>query len=727
VVYRVDNANHGTVLYSFTGGADGALPIAPVICGSAGNLYGTTVLGGSSGAGVVYRVDGSGHQSVLYSFSGGNDGGFPLAGLIQDLAGNLYGTTDGGGSAGAGVVFKLDTKGHETILNNFTGGNDGAFPGASLILDSAGNFYGTCSGGGTAGAGVVFKLTPSGQETVLYSFTGGNDGGYPNAAVVFDSAGNLYGTTTGGGTAGGGVVFKLTPNGQQIVLYSFTFGADGGYPDSSVILDSTGNLYGTTLYGGASFGGVVYKVSPAGQETVLHNFTGNADGANPAAGVVSDSAGNLYGTASGGGVAGAGNVYKLDPSGNETVLYSFPGSDGSVPTAPLIEDAAGNLYGTASGGGAVGAGVVFKLSSTGGETILYSFSGKVDGANPQAGLIMDPAGNLYGTTSGGGTSGTGVVFKLDTSGHETVLYNFMGICCGFPTSDGASPHGIVFDSAGNIFGTTTFGGSSGWGTIYKLDASGHETILHNFTNGLDGGQPNAGVTLDASGNIYGTAAAGGVRGGVVYKLTPAGQYSVLFSFDYGLDGGFPLGGVTFDSTGSLYGTTWSGGPPSGEYPGVVYKIDSTGHESTVYPFTGFSDGGGPLGTLIFDSTGDLYGVTQYGGQGPCPYFGCGVVFKVDPSGNETVLYSFTGGSDGSEPVAGVILDSGGTLYGTTRFGGASGNGVVYKVTPGASAPTAQGATRSSFNTPANGPVLGHPGPWYDYLGLRQAQPKKPMP
>ena len=194
VVYRVQSAGHETVLYSFMGGSDGANPYAGVICGSAGNLYGTTYGGGPTGAGVVYRVNGSGYESVLYGFTGGVDGGNPVGGLILDSAGNLYGTTSGGGSAGAGVVFKLDATGHETVLYSFTGGADGGYPCAGVTLDSAGDLYGITTGGGSTGAGVVFKLDAGGQETVLYSFTGGSDGGYPFlGGLILDSAGNLYG------------------------------------------------------------------------------------------------------------------------------------------------------------------------------------------------------------------------------------------------------------------------------------------------------------------------------------------------------------------------------------------------------------------------------------------------------------------------------------------------------------------------------------------------------
>ncbi len=643
VVFNLDKKGHETVLYSFTGGADGGNPYAAVICDSAGNIYGTTSGGGSAGAGVVFRVNGVGHESVLYSFTGGADGGYPSAGVIRDSAGNLYGMTCCGGAAGAGVVFKLDKKGHETVLYSFTGGADGGYPFGyeqGVIMDSAGNLYGTTTYGGVAGAGVVFKLDRKGDETVLYSFTGGADGGYPTAGVIQDWAGNLYGTTNGGGAAGAGVVFKLDRKGNESVLYSFTGGTDGGYFLAGLIQDWAGDLYGTTAYGGAAGAGVVFKLDRKGNESVLYSFTGGADGGPSYASLIQDWAGNLYGTTAFGGGPGAGVLFKLDPAGDETVLYSFPGSDGSGPGSGVIQDSVGNLYGTTNGGGPANAGVVYKLDATGHETLLYSFTGGADGANPHA-VIMDSADNLYGTTSGGGAAGAGVVYKLDRTGQETVLYNFTGGADG-----GDSEAGLIFDSAGNLYGTTNGGGVAGAGVVFKLDTTGHETVLYSFTGGADGGQVLSGVVRDSAGNLYGTTVSGGGvphYGGVVYKLDPTGHETVLHSFTYGADGGFPWGDVTFDSAGNLYGTTWSGGPPSGDDPGVVYKLDPAGNFTVVYTFTGFADGGGSRSNVVFDSAGNLYGTTEYGGQGPCPYFGCGVVFELDPTGHQTVLYSFSGG------------------------------------------------------------------------------------
>jgi len=284
-------------------------------------------------------------EIVLHNFGRPTTGGLPYAGVIRDAAGNLYGTTASGGAANAGVVYKLDATGRESVLYTFTGGTDGGNPNAGVIRDAAGNLYGTTSGGGTANAGMVYKLDAAGLETMLYSFTGGADGGYPYGGVIRDAAGNLYGTTAFGGTANAGVVYKLEPvaggAGQwlETVLYSFTGAADGHQPIAGVIRDSVGNLYGTTYVGGTAGFGVVYKLDTAGQETVLYSFTGGPDGGYPYAGVIRDAAGNLYGTTYYYGTAGFGVVYKLDTAGLETVLYNFKGApDGGYPYAGVILD-----------------------------------------------------------------------------------------------------------------------------------------------------------------------------------------------------------------------------------------------------------------------------------------------------------------------------------------------------------------------------------------------------
>jgi uncharacterized repeat protein (TIGR03803 family) len=335
----------------------------------------------------------------------------------------------------------------------------------------------------------VYKLTKDGVETILYSFTDGADGALPRGGLVLDTAGNLYGTTSAGGTGGYGVVFKMDAAGNEAVLYSFTGGADGGEPDGRLFIDGAGNIYGTTLSGGTSGNGVVFKLDTTGKESVLYNFAGSPDGSSPNAGLLQNVANTFYGTTTGGGnldcgsstkPVGCGTVFKLDTSGNETVLYRFTGgddgADGAFPLTSLIQDSAGNLYGTTAAGSPgpcydiinpnprpgsfiIHCGTVFKVDGTGTETVLHHFAGQNDGASPQGDLIIDWAGNLYGTTPYGGTGhclafgtpdvnvGCGTIYKVDWNGNETVLYSF--------SSPGIAPEGgMVADASGNLYGTT---------------------------------------------------------------------------------------------------------------------------------------------------------------------------------------------------------------------------------------------------------------------------------
>jgi uncharacterized repeat protein (TIGR03803 family) len=351
--------------------------------------------------------------TTLFSFQA-KAGEYPVAGVVIDSAGNLYGTTQQGGAHGLGTIFKVDANGKETVLHSFSGGkSDGAYPTAGLAFDSKGNLYGTTELGGTWNRGTVFKVSKT--TSVLYSFKAtGGDGVYPISGVVLDKAGNIYGTTQQGGTRGYGTVFKLSAAGKESVLHSFKNIPDGAYPCAGLILDAKGNLYGTTQLGGAPQNdGTVFKLSSSGKETVLHRFTyTKGDGAYPIGGVVRDKSGNLYGTASDGGAFGIGIVFKLNSSGHQIWSYSFGtnNGDGLYPFAGLVRDAEGNLYGTAELGGANGPGTVFKVTSSGEESTLYSFTGS-DGADPLSGLVLD-SGNLYGTTPEGGAHGKGVVFKL---------------------------------------------------------------------------------------------------------------------------------------------------------------------------------------------------------------------------------------------------------------------------------------------------------------------------
>jgi uncharacterized repeat protein (TIGR03803 family) len=352
-------------------------------------------------------------ETIVYQFQS-YSGWLSYAGVIRDEAGNLYGATYGGGPNNAGVVYEIDTTGNYIQIYNFTGGADGAGPNASLLRDSEGNLYGTTVLGGDTQFGTIFKVSPNGTETVLHSFSA-SEGNEPYANLVTDGKGNLYGTTHFGGFGDEGAVFKLESNGTYTVIHYFQGSPDGALPYSGVIVDQKGNLYGTTSMGGAYNEGTVFKVDPNETETVLYSFKGRpSDGAEPIGGLLSDTKGNLYGTTVYGGSGDHGIVFRLAPNGTETVLHNFASPrGGEFPTGTLVGDASGNLYGTTQQGGSGTGGTVFKLTKTGAEVVLHSFDGRQDGQYPWAGVIRDNAGNLYGTTyEGNDDGGDGVVFKL---------------------------------------------------------------------------------------------------------------------------------------------------------------------------------------------------------------------------------------------------------------------------------------------------------------------------
>jgi len=725
-----------TVLYDFRGGALGSYPMAGLVMAAAGNLYGTTLEGGylsgncqqDDGCGTVFELtpgaDDKWSYKVLHAFGvHSSDGSSPQAQLTLDAAGDLFGTTpDGTGADSLGTVFEL-TPGAggrwiENVLYSFS--SSLGRPSSGVIFDSTGNLYGTANGNG-AGPGMVFELSPNSggvwTENVLYAFCSKPhcaDGSQPSG-VIFDQAGNLYGLTLTGGTKEGyGVAFELSPSAgggwTESVLYRFQGGKDGLGPHGGLVFDSAGDLYGNTAAGGkgslCEYGcGTVFKLTRSSgtrwSERVLHRFLGGSDGLAPSAGLIIDGNGNLYGTTESSGAPpdfnGGGTVFELSPSSGRwtETLHNFWSSDGGGPAGGVILDGSGNLYGTTAGGGTYGFGTVFKLAPLSGggwqRNVLYSFKSGTDGATPFAGLIFDSAGNLYGTTTYGGADSFGTAFELTplSGGQwtEKVLYTF---------ANGADPvAGLVFDATGNIYGTTVGGGSGGNGTVFKLTPSSGgnwvETVIYNFTGGSDGGGPRAGLTWDAKGNLYGTTFYGAAGFGVVFELSPisGGTWteSVLCSFTGGADGSQPAAGVIFDQLGNLYGTTEEGGKGTcadGRGCGVVFKLSpkSNGQwrESVIYDFPNGLNSN-PVAALVFDSTGNLYGTASDSDSGIC----CGNVFELSPTADGgwkgTELYSFTGGKDGAYPVAAVVLDAAGNLYGTADEGGSANAGVVYEITP----------------------------------------------
>lgn len=367
-------------------------------------------------------------------------------------------------------------------LHQFDSAGDGAFPEAALARDTAGNLYGTTIIGGGGVAGVVFKIDGTGAETILLRFDVANGSG-PTSPLILDQTGNLYGIANNG-PLGGGIIFKLAPNGEQTLLHSFRKGSNfvPKFPSGGLFMDKFGNIFGTTQFGGAR-----------------------------------------------GCQSGCGTIFKLSATGNLSLIHKFVGSDGSQPFGPLAQDAAGNLYGVTQSGGDLscsdpqvqggGCGTVFKLSKKRVLTVLHTFQGGSDGSTPQPGLLLDAAGDLLGVTKKGGTSENGIIFRISAAGTYTVMHRFTG------GVDGTTPNGgLVADDAGNLYGTAQAGGASGMGTAFELTPNGGLTVLHAFTGDTDGAFPLAGLISDGLGHLFGTTDRDflpqQIQGGNVFEIRP---------------------------------------------------------------------------------------------------------------------------------------------------------------------------------------------------------------
>jgi uncharacterized repeat protein (TIGR03803 family) len=713
------------LLYGFGAPSDGATPEGGLV-GIGSTVYGTTSRGGFYDAGIVYEITPSGAERILHTFTGGADGAEPYGKLLV-AGGNLYGTTYNGGAYGEGTVYELTTAGVERVIYNFKGKTDGANPHGGVIYAN-GTFYGTTFEGGTQGLGTVFELSPAGKERVLYSFKGGKDGTGPQAGVVL-SGGVLYGTTIKGGPSydSAGTVFAVdAASGAEHVVYAFQGGGDGDTPVGELLVVH-GELLGVTSSGGNAYFGTIFSVSTSGTKTTIYNFTGQFDGGSPQSGLTLID-GQLYGTTASGGEYSTGTLYMVTTGtfGNEFSLYNFGFIERGPQSLAAIN---GSLYGTTAAGWTYlnpwpcHCGYVYKFNiHSYAETILHYFGGgaHLDGQSPQAALTLYD-GQLFGTTSAGGTYYEGTIFEIPGIGRERSLYEFH-----YGRFPGQTETSLVALN-GTLYGTTYFGGAKDYGTIFAITPAGARRVIYNFTGGADGVYPNSGLIV-VNGLLYGTTAAAGSHClgayvqscGTVFSVTPSGstlhtlyrlnggsdgsnptggltyvngtlygatngnyggtvlavsltgKERVLYAFQDGADGAFPTGGlVAFN--GALYGTTEYGGDDSGD--GTVYALSFSGTERIVHRFGLPAGGSNPEGVVVYN--GALYGVTYGGGGGYNQKFG--TIFRLTALGDATTLYTFTGGLAGATPVAPMIAGPG-ALYGTTMNGG-YGYGTVFKFVP----------------------------------------------
>jgi uncharacterized repeat protein (TIGR03803 family) len=643
-----------------------------------GYFYGTSYSDGTNNSGTVFKVSSSGALTTLYSFSGGADGANPVGGLVQGRDGYLYGTTSyggayGSGQLGSGTVFRISTDGAFTCLYSLTGFYDGSNPHAGLIQGRDGYFYGTTYYGGTNDYGNVFKISPGGALVTLYSFSGGVDGSFPEAGLAQGSDGSIYGTTSSGGASNSGTVFKVAANGAFTSLHSFTGTQDGGNPTAAPVQGVDGFIYGTTSGGDTKGSGTVFRISTNGGLTSLYSFSGGNDGSGPGL-LIQGSDGYFFGRT-------GWSLFKIGTDGAMTVLYSLTAYVSpnyiSGGFGGLLQADDGAFYGTLTRSVGGGGGTVYRLVLTppppfqGGVifTNLYSFAGN-DGAYPMDALVQGSDGYFYGTTYGGGAGGCGGVFKISSNGVLSTLAPFLGGWCAETFA------GLVQANDGYFYGARQEGPDYSSGSVFRISPSGSLTTLYSFTDGTRGGYPLASLVQGTDGYLYGTTPWGGTNDvGAVFKTDTQGVLTGLYSFTGGKDGARPLAPLVQARDGNFYGTTHGGVLISTFYGyGGVFKLDATGALSPLYSFSGRNDGAYPAAGLVQASDGYLYGTTSGGGTN-----GDGTVFKISTNGTLTSLYSFTGAEDGVGPVAGLVQRGDGCLYGTTQFGGARGAGTVFRI------------------------------------------------
>ncbi|MHA3773483.1 choice-of-anchor tandem repeat GloVer-containing protein [Verrucomicrobiota bacterium sgz303538] len=703
-----------------------------------GNFYGVTARGGARDAGVIYRVTPEGAYTIVCHLAkaardltvSGLAG--PIAGLIAGPDGSLYGTIGWKDERDAGAIFRFTPDGALTVLHRFTGPQDslaGGYPAGRLCAGPDGALYGVTLRGGIHNGGIIFRLASDGAFSVLHHFESNGIGIPPGPnALTTGRDGALYGTTYEGGNSDEGTFFRLTTDGEFSTLYSFP--ASGVvHPSGELVEGEDGVFYGVGNPASMDNTSCVFKVAVrTGEFTVLHSFgtvAGDDSGAGLQAGLTFAD-GYLYGVTASGGEGGSGTLFRLDSEGNLTVLYSFTSAEGGWPIAPpalfpdgsllctslmaptrlgvggslyrvstegvaspahvfgessesdvdgLVEGDNGTLYGIARSGGAHGFGTFFKIVPGQSHVVLHHFH-PAEGGVLQGGLVRGEDGNFYGLRDAAYDPGDGKTyltkpsaFRITANGEYTRLHTFSD-------AEGSNPVApLTRGHDGALYGTMNRGGSADLGyspetgTAFKLTQAGAFTLLHDF-NGTDGAWPLGALYHAADGNLYGVTARGGAANkGVIFRLAPSGEYSVLHAFS-GADGEYPYTALTEDSDGSLFGAAFYGGYFGS---GVTYRLTATGDFSIVRSCQRWGEL--PAEALLAGGDGFFYGTSSYDSTG--------TVYRISRTGAFTVLHDFFASRgdlrEGSFPFAAMLRASNGDLYGTTSQGGVGGGGTVFRL------------------------------------------------
>src|SRR5579884_1754450 len=702
-IFKMTTTGAVTILHEFAGGAyDGSIPTSGLLY-AGGYFYGTAVYGGTANAGTLFRIapNGAGF-TVLHSFTGYNsgnpaasDGANPYGGLLLASDGNLYGTTvNGGSSQYDGTIYMYNpSSGSYSVIHSFNHTTDTVYdPYTGLAEGTNGALYGTTNAA-SGYYGGLYKLNKNGSGyAFVHGFTSSDVAGYyPQSDLITASDGNIYGLCDDGGAYGAGTVFKLvTSTGSVTPLWAFDgytgalpgdYGA--GYTEQVRLLQgSDHNLYGVTQYGGYYGWGTAFKLTLAGACSVLTNFNyNNTFGtANP----LVQNGTSFYATSFYGGIFanpssfnGDGAAVSISATGAIKVLQTFYQRDAYNPFAGLVQ-VGSYFYGEAYYGGEYGSGYLYKTDSAGHLTVLHQmndYSYFLEGDGPAGGLLAIGT-SLYGMTSGGGKYGGGTLFKSTTTGKITLLHQFSS------SREGYDPFSALTKGAGtdaNLYGTLARGGSLGYGSVFSTNTSGSTFKVLHYFGGPDGINPECTPVPDGAGNLWGTCYSGGANNdGTIWKVSTNGStFTKVYDFDT-IHGENPYyNGHLYLINGILYGTTWSGGA-NGQ--GVVWAFNTaTSAISLLHTFKNSSgEGYDPCGLYYDPAGGNFYGTCLYGGA-----YGDGTLWKINvATGAFTKLYAFAGynsgnpsASDAGNPYYAPILGTDGFLYGTTYYGGSSNGGV----------------------------------------------------
>ena len=643
-----------TTVVEFTGATGfsaGAAPYGGFLLGQDGNLYGTTARGGNGDFGTIFSLapDGTFYTTVEFTGNGAfNKGANPYSALVQTADGVLYGTTAKGGATDGGTVFSVTTDGTLKTLVQFTNNgaiNRGSAPYGALTAGAKGRLYGTTARGGGGDFGTVFTMTTGGKLTTLLEFTGtvpGLPGAQPEAKLMLAADGNFYGSTLAGGAANAGTLFRLTPAGRLTTLVNFSGdGAThkGSAPAAALVAGQDGALYGSTFRGGASNAGTLFSMTTGGVLATLADFPG----VNPATwslpGVVLGANGEFYGTTTGGGIRGKGTVFRISKAGVQTTLAEFTGTAGSTkgeaPLAPLVQADDGNYYGTTSKGGAGNLGTLFRITPDGVLTTIAEFTGAtgtVRGSAPAAALVQKTGGALYGTTSAGGATDHGTIFRIGIHGANgafTTLADFSGMT---GVTRGSGPGAaMVAGTGGELYGTTRNGGVHDLGTLFRLAANdtSFQTLVEFADDpaGVKGAYPQAPLVFGNDGKLYGSTASGGATGdGTLFRAGADGALTTLLEFTgrrSTLKGTYPQAALFPASDLNLYGTTTFGGTLN---EGTAFQLSPSGALKTLWEsrYSGASpEAAYPASALIAGTDGNLYATTSGGGG-----YGAGAVLRI---------------------------------------------------------------------------------------------------